>query len=54
MKIGTRDSLIYYDEEKDKFKNFFYEEGRKLQIYDIGDLTNNLLIVQEGLTMFRQ
>lgn len=24
--IGTRDGLSYYDEEKDKFRNFFYEK----------------------------
>ena len=24
--IGTRDGLSYYDEEKDQFKNFFYEK----------------------------
>lgn len=29
--IGTRDGLSYYDEEKDQFKNFFYEKKGKRQ-----------------------
>ncbi len=53
--IGTRDGLSYYDEEKDKFRNFFYEKkGKKLQINGIAEISPEQLLIstQEGLTMF--
>ena len=53
--IGTRDGLSYYDEEKDKFRNFFYEKkGKKQQINGIAEISPEQLLIstQEGLTMF--
>ena len=53
--IGTRDGLSYYDEEKDKFRNFFYEKkGKRQQINGIAEISPEQLLIstQEGLTMF--
>ena len=53
--IGTRDGLSYYDEEKDKFQNFFYEKnGKHLQVNGIVELSPDRLLIStlEGLTMF--
>ena len=53
--IGTRDGLSYYDEEKDKFQNFFLEKnGKHLQVNGIVDLSPERLLIStlEGLTMF--
>ena len=47
--------LSYYDEKKDKFRNFFYEKkGKKLQINGIAEISPEQLLIstQEGLTMF--
>ena len=53
--IGTRDGLSYYDEEKDKFQNFFLEKnGKHLQVNGIVELSPERLLIStlEGLTMF--
>ena len=53
--IGTRDGLSYYDEEKDQFKNFFYEKkGKRQQVNGIAEISPEQLLVstQEGLIMF--
>ena len=53
--IGTRYGLSYYDEEKDKFQNFFCEKnGKHLQVNGIVELSPDQLLIStpEGLTMF--
>ena len=47
--------LSYYDEEKDKFQNFFLEKnGKHLQVNGIVELSPERLLIStlEGLTMF--
>ena len=44
--IGTRDGLSYYDEEKDKFRNFFYEKkGKRQQINGIAEISPEQLLI---------
>lgn len=53
--IGTRDGLSCYDEEKDKFQNFFYEKnGKHLQVNGIVELSPERLLIStpEGLAQF--
>lgn len=53
--IGTRDGLSCYDEEKDRFKNFFYEKkGKRLQVNGIAEISPEKLLISttEGLTLF--
>lgn len=53
--IGTRDGLSYYDEEKDRFKNFFYEKkGKRQQVNGIAEISSEKLLISttEGLTIF--
>lgn len=53
--IGTRDGLSYYDEEKDRFRNYFYEKkGKRLQVAGIAELSENQLLIStsEGLLVF--
>lgn len=53
--IGTRDGLSYYDEEKDRFKNYFYKKkGRHLQVNGIAEISPEKLLINtpEGLTLF--
>ena len=47
--------VLYYDEEKDKFQNFFLEKnGKHLQVNGIVELSPERLLIStlEGLTMF--
>ena len=53
--IGTRDGLSYYDEEKDRFRNYFYEKtGKRVQVGGIAELSDTQLLVStpEGLLIF--
>lgn len=53
--IGTRDGLSYYDDEKDKFRNFFYDkQGKRLQVNGIAELSPEQLLIStlQGLLMF--
>lgn len=53
--IGTRDGLSFYDEEKDQFKNYYYERnGKRLQINGIAEISPKKLLVStpNGLTLF--
>ncbi|MDL2211061.1 response regulator [Bacteroides sp. OttesenSCG-928-M17] len=53
--IGTRDGLSYYDEEKDRFKNYFYEKnGKRQQVNAIAELSPTQLLVgtQGGILLF--
>lgn len=53
--IGTRDGLSYYDDEKDKFRNFFYDKtGKRLQVNGIAELSPEQLLIStpQGLLMF--
>lgn len=53
--IGTRDGLSCYEEEKDRFKNFFYEKrGKRLQVNGISEISPEKLLISttEGLTLF--
>lgn len=44
--IGTRDGLSYYDEEKDQFKNFFYEKkGKRQQVNGIAEISPEQLLI---------
>ena len=53
--IGTRDGLSYYDEEKDRFRNYYYEKnGKRLQVSGIAELSATQLLIStsEGLLVF--
>lgn len=53
--IGTRDGLSFYDEEKDQFKNYYYEKsGKQLPINGIAEISPEKLLVStpNGLTLF--
>ncbi|MCI7071049.1 hybrid sensor histidine kinase/response regulator transcription factor [Bacteroides pyogenes] len=53
--IGTRDGLSCYDEEKDQFKNFFYQKKRgHISVNAIAEITPDQLLINtsEGLTLF--
>ena len=53
--IGTRDGLSFYNEEKDQFKNYYYEKnGKRLQINGIAEISSKKLLVStpNGLTLF--
>lgn len=53
--IGTRDGLSLYSEEKDLFRNFFYQRnGKNAQVNGIAEITPEQLLIstQEGLILF--
>ena len=53
--IGTREGLSWYDEEKDQFKNYFYEKnGKRLQVNGIAEISPTQLLIStpEQLALF--
>lgn len=53
--IGTRDGLSLYDEEKDRFRNYYYKlDGKNSQVNSIVEFTPGKLLVStnEGLLLF--